>query len=80
MTDQIPLKTMMKMAIASEGDLEKGIKTMLRLAALDGRKTVMIAFPSQAMCDIFFQNLLYTFESLDIQEPVNIDAILVLPE
>lgn len=71
---------MMKMMIESEGDLELGIKTMLRLAVLDGKKTVMLCFPSKDMCHIFFENLLYTFESLDIKEPVNIDAILVLPE
>ena len=71
---------MMKMMIESEGDLELGIKTMLRLAVLDGKKTVMLCFPSKDMCNIFFENLLYTFESLDIKEPVNIDAILVLPE
>jgi len=77
---RIPLKTMMKMKISCERELELGIKTMLKLAAMDGRKTVMIVFPSQGMCDIFFRNLLDTFETLDIQEPVNIDAILVLPE
>ncbi len=71
---------MMRMAIKSEGDLELGIKTMLKLAAMDGRKTIMIAFPSQGMCDIFFTNLLHTFEYMNIQDPVNIDAILVLPE
>tara|TARA_R100000234_G_scaffold30832_1_gene18104 strand:- start:1378 stop:1584 length:207 start_codon:yes stop_codon:yes gene_type:complete len=68
------------MGINSEGDLELGIKTMLKLAAMDGRKTIMISFPSKTMCDIFFENLLYTFEYMNIQEPVNIDAILVLPE
>ena len=71
---------MMKMAIKSEGDLERGLKTMLKLAAIDGRKTILIAFPSQGMCDIFFTNLLHEFESMNITDPVNIDAILVLPE
>ena len=71
---------MMKIRIESEGDLELGIKTMLHLATLDGRKTIIICFPSKAMCNIFFENLLHTFELLDLQEPVNIDAILVLPE
>ena len=68
------------MAIKSEGDLERGLKTMLKLAAIDGRKTILIAFPSQGMCDIFFTNLLHEFESMNITDPVNIDAILVLPE
>ena len=71
---------MMKMAIKSEGDLERGLKTMLKLAAIDCRKTILIAFPSQGMCDIFFTNLLHEFESMNITDPVNIDAILVLPE
>ena len=71
---------MMKMAIKSVGDLERGLKTMLKLAAIDGRKTILIAFPSQGMCDIFFTNLLHEFESMNITDPVNIDAILVLPE
>ncbi len=71
---------MMKISIESEGDLELGIKTMLRLAVLDGKKTVMLCFPSQGLCQIFFENVLETFELLDIKDPVNIDAILVMPE
>lgn len=70
----------MKMKIESEGDIELGIKTMLRLAVLDGKKTIMLCFPSQFMCQVFFNNVLDTFESLNITEPVNIDAILVMPE
>jgi hypothetical protein len=70
----------MKMTIESEGDIEIGIKTMLRLAVLDGKKTIMLCFPSQFMCKIFLNNVLDTFESLNIEEPVNIDAILVIPE
>jgi hypothetical protein len=68
------------MTIESEGDIEIGIKTMLRLAVLDGKKTIMLCFPSQFMCKIFLNNVLDTFESLNIEEPVNIDAILVIPE
>tara|TARA_Y100000593_G_C4173788_1_gene268411 strand:+ start:494 stop:700 length:207 start_codon:yes stop_codon:yes gene_type:complete len=68
------------MAINCEGDLEMGIKAFLRLAILDGKKTVLVKFPSHEMCSIFFANLLYTFEMLDIQDPVNIDAILVVPD
>ena len=71
---------MMKMTIESEGDIEIGIKTMLRLAVLDGKKTIMLCFPSQFMCKIFFNNVLETFEALNIEEPVNINAILVIPE
>ena len=70
----------MKMKIESEGDIELGIKTMLRLAVLDGKKTIMLCFPSQFMCQVFFNNVLDTFENLNITEPVNIDAILVMPE
>ena len=68
------------MMISCEGDLEFGIKTMLKLAVMDGKKTILIAFPSKGMCDIFFDNLLYAFEYMNIKEPVNIDAILVMPE
>lgn len=77
---RITLSYMMKMKIESEGDIELGIKTMLRLAVLDGKKTIMLCFPSQFMCQVFFNNVLDTFESLNITEPVNIDAILVMPE
>jgi len=68
------------MLIESEGDLEAGIKTMLSLAMLDGKKTIMLCFPSRGLCSIFFENLINTFEFLGIEDPVNIDAILVLPE
>ena len=77
---RITLSYMMKMKIESEGDIELGIKTMLRLAVLDGKKTIMLCFHSQFMCQVFFNNVLDTFESLNITEPVNIDAILVMPE
>ena len=77
---RITLSYMMKMKIESEGDIELGIKTMLRLAVLDGKKTIMLCFPSQFMCQVFFNNVLDTFENLNITEPVNIDAILVMPE
>ena len=68
------------MSVNCEGDLEQGIKLMLKLAAMEGTKTIVIHFPSQDMCDIFFINLLETFNRLDVAEPVNINAILVLPE
>ena len=71
---------MMTMKIRCEGDIENGIKSFLRLAVLDGKKTVVMYFPSEELCKIFFNNLMETFEQVGITEPVNIDAVLVLPE
>jgi len=71
---------MMTMMIANEGDMEQGIKQFLRLSVLDGKKTVVMFFPSETMANIFFTNLLDTFELVGIEGPVNIDTVLVMPE
>ena len=69
---------MSKLVINSEGDIERCLFEIDKIARLEGNKDVTLVFPSEGMWDIFKVELHKVLSDDSIKKPVNIDADVIV--
>ena len=72
---------MEQIVIGSEGEMEWGLTHTIELAKVKGdNKKIQINFSSEAMMDIFMNNLMKSFYIEGISSETGLDLTLVIPE
>ena len=69
---------MSKLIINSEGDIERCLCEIDRIARFEGNKDLTLVFPSEGMWDIFKVELHKVLSDDSIKKPVNIDADVIV--
>lgn len=64
--------------VSSEGDMEEGIKTATKLAAMD-KASLTLEFPSEKFAKIFMENMFVSFVEAGISKESNMNLNVMFP-
>ena len=69
---------MSKLIINSEGDIERRLEEIKKIANWDGRKDLTLVLPSEGMWEIFKTELYKVLSDDSVKKPVDIDADIIV--
>lgn len=69
---------MSKLIINSEGDIERSLEEIKKIANWDGRKDLTLVLPSEGMWEIFKTELYKVLSDDSVKKPVDIDADIIV--
>jgi hypothetical protein len=69
---------MSKFIISSEGDIERSITEIVKLAKMKGNKKLTLVLPSEGLWQVFKSSLQEELLADDVPKPVNIDADVII--